>query len=228
MLDRAKLAPLPERQARNGAADDRDTVHEHPVTADPDLKERLRAAAQAERVGREVDDLRRQVSEPERVAGPPVRPGAEAAGGLGLPGRLVADRPGRASGPLVPRERPARGRVAAPGPARRSGRPVAGRAGLGVHLRAPQPGAPAGPLVPLRRASASAGSRSRAWPASWNAAEDQAGLPFTRMPDPTFVAVAFAWAAGESFAEVVEAEELSGGDFVRNVKQLHRPAPPDR
>ena len=41
-----------------------------------------------------------------------------------------------------------------------------------------------------------------------------------RPPDPTFVAVAFAWAAGEGFAEVVEAEELSGGDFVRTMKQL--------
>ena len=41
-----------------------------------------------------------------------------------------------------------------------------------------------------------------------------------RPPDPTFVALAYAWAAGEGFAEVLEDEELSGGDFVRNVKQL--------
>ena len=34
------------------------------------------------------------------------------------------------------------------------------------------------------------------------------------------MAVAFAWAAGEGFAEVVEQEELSGGDFVRTTKQL--------
>ncbi len=34
------------------------------------------------------------------------------------------------------------------------------------------------------------------------------------------MAIAFAWAAGEGFAEVVEAEELSGGDFVRTTKQL--------
>ena len=50
--------------------------------------------------------------------------------------------------------------------------------------------------------------------------EEEAGLGLTRAPDPTFVAIAYAWAAGEAFAEVVEAEELSGGDFVRNVKQL--------
>jgi len=41
-----------------------------------------------------------------------------------------------------------------------------------------------------------------------------------RAPDPTFLALAFAWAAGEGFAEVVADEDLSGGDFVRNVKQL--------
>ena len=42
----------------------------------------------------------------------------------------------------------------------------------------------------------------------------------SRPPDPTFAAIAFAWAAGEGFAEVVEDEELSGGDFVRTIKQL--------
>jgi ATP-dependent RNA helicase HelY len=52
------------------------------------------------------------------------------------------------------------------------------------------------------------------------AAEDEAALPPTRMPDPTFVAVAHAWAAGESFRDVLEDEELTGGDFVRNIKQL--------
>jgi ATP-dependent RNA helicase HelY len=53
-----------------------------------------------------------------------------------------------------------------------------------------------------------------------NAAEDDAGLPLTRPPDPGFVGVAHAWAAGEELAEVIEDEEMSGGDFVRNVKQL--------
>ena len=50
--------------------------------------------------------------------------------------------------------------------------------------------------------------------------EEEAGLTVHRPPDPTFVAVAYAWAAGEGFAEVVDAEELSGGDFVRTTKQL--------
>jgi ATP-dependent RNA helicase HelY len=56
--------------------------------------------------------------------------------------------------------------------------------------------------------------------AELNAAEDDAGLPLTRRPEPGFIALATAWASGEDLAEVIEDEEISGGDFVRNVKQL--------
>jgi ATP-dependent RNA helicase HelY len=50
--------------------------------------------------------------------------------------------------------------------------------------------------------------------------ERAVGLDEHRPPDPTFAAVAHAWVAGESFAEVVADEELTGGDFVRTTKQL--------
>ncbi len=50
--------------------------------------------------------------------------------------------------------------------------------------------------------------------------EDAAGLPGTRPPDPGFLALAHAWAAGEPLGEVLGDEELSGGDFVRNIKTL--------
>jgi ATP-dependent RNA helicase HelY len=53
-----------------------------------------------------------------------------------------------------------------------------------------------------------------------NLAEEEAGLPLTRRPDPGFVAHAAGWAAGEELAEVIGDEGVSGGDFVRNVKQL--------
>jgi ATP-dependent RNA helicase HelY len=56
--------------------------------------------------------------------------------------------------------------------------------------------------------------------ASLNAAEHRAALPLTRPPEPGFFALAHAWAAGENLDEVLEDEELSGGDFVRNAKQL--------
>jgi ATP-dependent RNA helicase HelY len=42
----------------------------------------------------------------------------------------------------------------------------------------------------------------------------------TRSPDPTFLPLAQAWAAGGSLDDVLEEEPLTGGDFVRVVKQL--------
>ncbi|MGH9211765.1 MAG: DEAD/DEAH box helicase [Acidimicrobiales bacterium] len=50
--------------------------------------------------------------------------------------------------------------------------------------------------------------------------EADAGLPATRPPDPGFLALAHAWAAGEPLAEVLDDEDVSGGDFVRNIKTL--------
>jgi ATP-dependent RNA helicase HelY len=52
------------------------------------------------------------------------------------------------------------------------------------------------------------------------AAEGQAGLPVTRALDPGFVGLAHAWASGDDLDEILDDEDLSGGDFVRTVKQL--------
>src|SRR5690606_6983534 len=56
--------------------------------------------------------------------------------------------------------------------------------------------------------------------AELNADEERARLPRTLPPDPSFFALAHAWAAGETLEHVLDDEDLSGGDFVRNVKQL--------
>ncbi|MGH9247476.1 MAG: DEAD/DEAH box helicase [Acidimicrobiales bacterium] len=53
-----------------------------------------------------------------------------------------------------------------------------------------------------------------------NADEQEAGLPLTRPPDPGFIGLAHAWAAGQDLDDVLGDDDLSGGDFVRNVKQL--------
>jgi ATP-dependent RNA helicase HelY len=50
--------------------------------------------------------------------------------------------------------------------------------------------------------------------------EAAAGLPPTRPLDPGFAPVARAWAAGDDLSRVIADEEVSGGDFVRNIKQL--------
>src|SRR5262245_9886950 len=50
--------------------------------------------------------------------------------------------------------------------------------------------------------------------------EDDAGLPETRTPDPGFVPYAFEWAAGADLADLLaDGDEMTGGDFVRHVKQ---------
>ena len=50
-------------------------------------------------------------------------------------------------------------------------------------------------------------------------AEHDARLPETRRPDPGFTAAIHAWAVGDDLADVLDDEEMTGGDFVRNVKQ---------
>ena len=52
------------------------------------------------------------------------------------------------------------------------------------------------------------------------AAEDDAGLPATRPPDPGFTAYVSEWVAGDSLTAILEDDELAGGDFVRHVKQV--------
>jgi len=56
--------------------------------------------------------------------------------------------------------------------------------------------------------------------AELNGAEEEAGLPLTRRPDPGFILLAHGWAAGADLEGLISEAELSGGDFVRNVKQL--------
>jgi ATP-dependent RNA helicase HelY len=56
--------------------------------------------------------------------------------------------------------------------------------------------------------------------AELNADEQEAGLPLTRSPDPGFIGIVSGWAAGGDLDEVLGEDEMSGGDFVRNVKQV--------
>ncbi len=53
-------------------------------------------------------------------------------------------------------------------------------------------------------------------------AEQQRALPETRIPDPTFVGHAHAWALGVGLDDVFDVDEdVSAGDFVRIVKQVN-------
>ena len=78
------------------------------------------------------------------------------------------------------------------------------------------------PMPPPRWPNQQVSRRSRAVDAVWrdlHTAERDARLPETRRPDPGFTAAIAAWVQGEALADVLEDEEMTGGDFVRNVKQ---------
>ena len=157
---------------------------------------------------------------PHAVAGPPVRPGAAPARGLGLPRRLGTDRAGRGAGAHLPRGRPARRRGHDRRAARRPRPRLAGGSRVVLHLRAPGPEHAAAALVPVAATCGARWGEIERLAADLRADEDAAGLQVTRAPDPGFVALAHAWAAGEPLGEVLGDEDLSGGDFVRNIKTL--------
>jgi ATP-dependent RNA helicase HelY len=78
------------------------------------------------------------------------------------------------------------------------------------------------PMPPRRWPSKTVATRARAierMGSDLRANEDDAGLPETRPPDPGFTAAVHDWASGRSLADVLDDEEMTGGDFVRHVKQ---------
>ena len=80
------------------------------------------------------------------------------------------------------------------------------------------PGPPPAPWFPSRRLR----DRFEALDAvtrKLNTSEAAHRLPVTRPPDPGFVALAHAWALGAGLDDVLDEDELRGGDFVRVVKQ---------
>ncbi len=202
-----------------GAGDSVEDVVRHPVEADPDLDERLRAATQADRVERELRQLRQVVANRAQSVG---RDFDRVLGVLGefgyVDGWSLTDAGERLSRmfhecDLLVVECLNRGLL--------DGLDAATFAALvSVFVYEhrspddpPQPWFPGGPARRRWQAIADVSYEVQA-------AEEEAGIAVHRPPDPTFVAVAYAWAAGEGFAEVVEEEALSGGDFVRTTKQL--------
>ncbi len=214
-LEQATVGPHRRSRGRAETAYD----GEHPVERDPDLADRLKAAGQADRISREIDDLRQRVKgrsqsiarDFDRVLSVLQAWGYVQGWTLTDAGEILA-RLFHESDLLVV-ECVRQGLLDGLGPA-----DLAGLASVFVYEhRSPEPPPlPWYPSAMVRRRWESIARTSYAL----QEAEEAAGLGVHRPPDPTFVAVAFAWAAGEGFAEVVAAEELSGGDFVRTMKQL--------
>ena len=210
------------RPATTASPHSKPALRAHPLHDSPGLAPRLRAATQADRIEREVARLERRVGDPQREPGPPVRPRARRARGVGLPRRVGAERRGRAARPAQHRRRPRARGVAARGTARRLRPARAGRARVVLHVPAArtrrQRAAAAAPLAEHRSSPAALVPIERVW-RDLNLAERDERLPETRRPDPGFTEAIHAWATGDDLADVLEDEEMTGGDFVRNVKQ---------
>jgi ATP-dependent RNA helicase HelY len=82
-----------------------------------------------------------------------------------------------------------------------------------------EPGGAARARFPSRVVRERAVEVERIW-RDLHVVEDEAGLPETRPPDAGFTHYAYGWAAGRDLEEVLGDDEMTGGDFVRNVKQL--------
>ena len=214
-LTKAKLTAQPTRRRMPVASLD----GYHPVEDDPDLKRRLKAAAQAERIAREVEEIRTRVKgrsqsiarDFDRVLGILAAWGYVDGWALTDAGQMLARTFHECDLLIVESVR--QGLLDDLDPAT-----LAGLVSVFVyeHRSSEEPPLAWFPNGAVRKRWLQIASLS----ADLREIEEEDGLIVHRAPDPTFLAIAFAWAAGEGFAEVVEAEELSGGDFVRTIKQL--------
>lgn len=193
----------------------------HRVTADPDLPMRLRAAERADGIDRKIAQLQRQARRARSGLADQFDAVVDLLADLGyINAETWQLTPGGESlshifheSDLLIAECLRRGVLDGCGPAE-----LACLVSMFVyeHRSPDEPPAPWFPDVTIARRAEQIMSISN----ELAVRETRAGLGVHRTPDPTFGAVAFAWVAGEGFAELVEAEELTGGDFVRTIRQL--------
>jgi ATP-dependent RNA helicase HelY len=193
----------------------------HPLHHAPDLTGRLRAAAQADRIEREVARLeRRSASRNEslarqfdRVLGVLEAWGYLEGWGLSPAGELLARL--NTEGDLVLAESLREGLLDELDPPA-----MAAIVSCFTYQRRGPEGNE--PMPPRRWPSAVVAHRARSIEQVWrdlNLSERDERLPETRRPDPGFTQAMYAWTAGDELGDVLEDEEMTGGDFVRNVKQ---------
>ena len=196
-------------------------VAAHPLHNVPGADVALRAAWQADRIARDIARLERQVSSRseslarqfDRVLGVLQTWGYVEDWTLTDAGRLLTRL--NSEGELVVAEALREGRL--------DGIDPATMAAVVSCFTFQRRGPDSNDAMPPRRwPNQEVARRSRALDGVWrdlHLAEREARLPETRRPDPGFTAAIYAWAQGEDLADVLEDEEMTGGDFVRNVKQ---------
>ena len=206
---------------RSRGEEDGDPARRHPVASCPDLGLHLRYAERAERLARDVDRLERRIrGRTESLARQFDRvlrvldswgyvEGWELTDAGEMLTRLYSETDlllaeSLREGLLDGLDAPSMAAVCSV---------------FSYETRGPEGAAPHRVRFPNRNVRDRATEIDRIW-RDLNVVEDEAGLPETRQPDPGFAPVAHAWAAGKDLEDVLLDEDMTGGDFVRNVKQL--------
>ena len=193
----------------------------HPVEQDPDLRERLRAGARADRVRRDIAELERKVSHSNATLTREldgVLTVLSQRGHVDLENWQLTDRGEMLArvfheSDLLISESIRLGLL--------DGVDAPTLAGL-VSTFVYEHRSPEDPPAPWfsDQEARSRWSRIERLSIELRVLESQNEISEHRPPEPTFFAIAYAWVAGEGFAEVVAEEDLTGGDFVRTMKQL--------
>lgn len=191
----------------------------HPVTADPDLQQRLDAARRADRLERELRDLRRRSAAQERTVARRFDDVVSLLSDRGFISEWQLTERGQLlsrvfhEGDLLVAEAVSQGLLDGLDPAQ-----TAALISVFVYEhRSPDPAPdPWYPSRLLRRRF----EQIEAISVRLAHEEERRGLTVHRAPDPTFVAITYGWASGESFAQIVSDEDLIGGDFVRTMRQV--------
>lgn len=220
-LKRARLRPEGTRPARVGLPHRRETSEVHPVELDPDLRTRLRAAEDADRRAKELERLERDISARQGSLGKDFDGVVSVMSKMGFLNEndwvLTEDgntlsRIFHESDLLVVE---------------------ALRSGLFDGLSAPElagllsaivyeyrgidePPPPWFPTSELQKRF----RRLESLSLQIDTIEGEYGLAVHRPPDSGFVAIAHGWCSGVELADLVEDGDLSGGDIVRNLRQV--------
>ncbi len=219
---RIRSASLERPRRRRSAGNVGPSADEHPVAADPDLRAKVAAAGQARRIEREIADLERRVSNKNNSLATQFDRVLDVLERFGYldrqhwtltPSGEMLARVFHESDLLVTE-------VVHSGALDGLGAPDLAALVATIVYEHRSPDAP--PAAWFSSTDVRARWRQiEAISEDLAATERSRGLPEHRRPDPTFSAVAHAWVAGEGFAEVVgEEQDLTGGDFVRTMKQL--------
>ena len=220
-LRAARLDPpnAPDDSVESQASTLREQLHSHPLWDAPDRREQLRYDGQRRRAEREIADLEQRLAarsdsvarDFERVVSALTRWRYVDGWSLTTKGAVLSSIYHESD--LLVAETVCSGMLDGLEPAELAGLVSCLTYEHRSPLPAPSPWFPNAELtVRFEHLEALAGQL--------NDLEQEIGLPRTRMPDGGFSAMAHAWAIGLGLDDVLADEDLSGGDFVRNVKQL--------